>query len=809
MSTLSDALNFLDNGYRIFGLYGEKNGECGCSRPGCLAAYKHPTISNWQVVPEWSEEQLEGFEALGHFNTGYGVLVSGLLVIDVDARNGGTDSYARLVEDLRLDFAASSGLTVLTGSGSGSMHIYYKAPEGVALIQNHKKYPGIDFKSSGFCVGPGSLHASGNRYETLFGSPKEIGVAPDCLVELLKRPDTFRADRDGMQMDITTQEMARMLTFISPSCDRPTWISIGFALHHATGGSAFELWDNWSSGGDTYPGPQELRKQWDHMGKKGSPITLGTLFHYAEQGGWKEEEQADVPDFPEGSWMAELAAGRTVAMMEKAEVIEAEVALYAEENGLDEAEKVKETIKRKLGNRPFDIDDVDLLRPPGFVGEVCKWINGQSRYPRENLAVAGAIQSVGNICGLRYTDDYDGVTANLFTLCVAASSTGKEAVLNAVGTLHRTAGVARAVVGSIKSEQEIIRNLIDNQAAYYVIDEFGIILKTITTSKEAYHTGVVGTMMAAYSKADSFLQLNGDTKREVRKILVNEQKTVRKMISENEGDRDQLQRREANLDRAIKSIDNGLERPYLSMLGFTTPVTFESLVTPEQATNGFIGRSIIVTEKDTNPRAKPDFKKAKMSARMEATLMSLYAGLSYDPDDYRVENYDEREEIPTTAEAKRMLDDVYEWGWQLAESHKEKTGLESIPRRAREMVSKLSLILAAAGRIRTAEHVRWAFAFIERDIREKCALAYANELEQTAGDEGVNQAIRARIMTVIDDKHGESQAVLINRCKKWSRAQVITVINMMVDKGQLVKRESIHARNGTKVEKYHRPETEE
>lgn len=766
------AFDFMEAGHRIFGLYGGQDGKCGCGNPDCKAAFKHPLASNWQFTPEWSEEQTETYTELGHYRTGYGVLVKGLLVVDVDARNGGVDSLVRLIQALGgLDLARNAGLTVATGSGQGSMHIYYRAPEGVSLVQSHPNFKGIDFKSSGFVVGPGSMHASGNTYEILNGAPDEIGEAPAELLEILKRPDAFRAECNGSTMDVTEQDLAGMLAHVDPDSEREIWIKCGMALHHATSGTGFELWNSWSSNGAKYPGAPNLRNQWDRFGKSANPVTLGTLIHHAEMGGWVEsvtftptgifdEPQTEAPDI---------------------------------------ADDVKAVDKKRTDGHPFHVDGVDLLRPPGFVGDVCKWINEQSRYPRENLAVAAALVSMSNVVGLRYTDDVDGVTANLFAMCVAGSATGKEAIMQAINTIHQAAGIQRATVGSIKSEQEIIRNLIDNQAANYVIDEFGILLKTITTSKEAYHSGVIGALMNAYSKADSFMPLTGDTKRDVRKTLVQELKSARKAISENEDPNGSLARRLPNLERAILSIDNGLEKPYLTLIGFTTPVTFDSLVTPEQATNGFIGRSIIVTEKETNPRAKPGFKKTGMGDRLRLAICGLYDGGYYDNDQHRVEYYGERVQVRTEHEARDMLDQVYEWGHNKAEMHKEKTGLEAIPRRAREMVSKISLILSAASGIRTAEHVRWAYAFVERDIREKTMLAYANEREE--GDP--SGAVRAKIMGMVDKEHGETKGVIVNRCRKWPKERVDEVIRAMLEAKMLVMVEDKNPTNGKAVERYY------
>ena len=112
---------FWEAGYRVFGLYGvTPEGKCECGHPECIALYKHPRVSNWQHTPVWSEEQMETMELLGHFKTGYGVVMRGMLGIDVDARNGGVASWAKLVDDF--PEVAGSEFVVETGSGGGSKH---------------------------------------------------------------------------------------------------------------------------------------------------------------------------------------------------------------------------------------------------------------------------------------------------------------------------------------------------------------------------------------------------------------------------------------------------------------------------------------------------------------------------------------------------------------------------------------------------------------------------------------------------------------------------------------------------------------
>jgi putative DNA primase/helicase len=88
--------------------------------------------------------------------------VSGLIVFDVDPRNGGDDSLARL--------EAEHGPlpdTVRSETGGGGEHVYFVTP--ATRIKNHADGKllgqGVDVKADGgFVVAPPSLHVSGDRY---------------------------------------------------------------------------------------------------------------------------------------------------------------------------------------------------------------------------------------------------------------------------------------------------------------------------------------------------------------------------------------------------------------------------------------------------------------------------------------------------------------------------------------------------------------------------------------------------------------------------------------------------------------------
>lgn len=753
--------SFWEAGHRVFGLHGiTPDGDCACGDPTCKAVLKHPLVSNWQHTPHWSEEQLDVMEEVGQFATGYGVLLRGFLVIDVDARNGGLASMQKLLEVI--PELAGAGLIVNTGSGGGSKHYYFKVSEGMALCVKLNEYPGVDFKSgAAYVVGPGSLHASGNRYEVAVGHPDDIDDAPEALLALIRKPERHRAELGNLTVDVSHEDLADMVRYVADVDDYETWVRVGMALHHASGGTALDVWDQWSQGSAKYK-PEEMPRKWHSFGKSANPVTLGTLAHYAEQGGWKQPVtfRPDVEfDFP-----------------------------VVEENSVD----------------LLDTRGVDLLRPPGLVGRIAEWINSRGRRPREHLSAMAAIYVMGNIAGLRYTDDMDRATTNLFVFNVAGSGSGKEAIVQAILEIMVACNLAPATHGTIKSEQEITRNLTRNQAAFYLVDEIGFLLQKIKSAQKrggaVYMEGIVGLLMSAYSKADGRLPISGDMREEIRRELQRDLAKVEKQIDE-VGDKPYLAARHEAIVHMMSTIDQGLDRPFLSLIGFTTGKNFDELVDYEAAANGFIGRSILCIEPETAPETRIYHKKTDLPEDLKITLQQIAMGGSFDmmlPVNHRVEYYGDRIVVPTEAKAEELLISIIHYFDRQAQEHKERSGLEALMMRGYEQVTKISLTLAVAEGIRTVEHVRYAFALIKRDLDRKMRLVTANDREVDAPA----LALKMRLSLIISSETGETLGVIVNRLKKFKKEDIEACLTKMVERGEVIAEESIHRFNKKKIVRY-------
>lgn len=605
------------------------------------------------------------------------------------------------------------------------------------------------------------MHASGARYEAVTGTPYDIDAAPVGLLELLRRPALSRVKVDGQVIDLSADELTELVMSVPNDADtgHETYIRVGMGIHHVTQGApdGLELWRTWAAQSSRYNkgGSSRIEARWHSFGKSANPVTIATLMHYAEQSGWR----APVTFNPETTFQIDLD--------------------------------------------PLDTSGVDLLRPPGFVGEVAQWINSRSLFPRESLAVAAALMAVSNAAGMRYRDPLDDSAFNLFCFGVADSSTGKEAILQAHNELLKAAGISAALVGGIKSEQEIYRNLIRHQAAYYSIDELGEHFAKITSAQKrggaVYLEGVIGTLMNIYSKANSFVAVTGDLKEEIKQSLSQERVRLQKAIDANEDKNGKLQARLDRIDASLSTIDMGIESPFLSIFGLTTPEKFNSLMDFDLVANGFMGRALIFQELERNPRIKPRAARGRTAVpdKIKYTLAGLYAPGRADmlTAGDRVERVGDKSEIQTSADAVEALDAVSEEFWRLSAVHAESTGLHAIPRRGYELTAKVSAVLAIPSGLRTVEHVRWSYALVRRDIESKMKLAYSN----SAADKG--DALMARILSLVSTEHGESLAVLANQCRAYKKEQVKQAVDLLVAGGRLLSVDCQGAR-GPRVTKY-------
>jgi Bifunctional DNA primase/polymerase, N-terminal len=164
-----------------------------CGRPG-----KHPLIESGFYGATRDEAIIRGWwskwpEANIGIPTGR---MSNLFVLDVDPRNGGSKSLAKL----RGQFGELPE-TPTCQTGSGGWHYYFQYPRAMRIRGKRKDYPGLDFKGDGgYVVAPPSRHASGRVYQWLVDwRIVPLAPVPDWLLELIRKDEAPKGRSRGSE----------------------------------------------------------------------------------------------------------------------------------------------------------------------------------------------------------------------------------------------------------------------------------------------------------------------------------------------------------------------------------------------------------------------------------------------------------------------------------------------------------------------------------------------------------------------------------------------------------------------------------
>ncbi|SMF39957.1 phage/plasmid primase, P4 family [Pseudogulbenkiania subflava] len=265
---------------------------------------KVPLIGEWQnkasCDPQMVRQWWQQFPKAG---IGVHCGLSGVTVIDVDPRNGGHDALAE--QENERGWLPDYGCAIARTGGDG-WHYVFRAHDGQRLPG--KLGLGIDLLHGDrfFIVEP-STHPSGKQYRW------ERGFSPLDIPELPPLPDEWAAQatpvypishsrdlEDALSLldprEPETPEKVEIvrsaLEAISPDCGRDTYLRVLMALQ-STG------WDDWKqmaeewADGSMCGQPCSLFNEQDFTRdceglKVDGGVSLGTLFQYAKQAGWKD-----------------------------------------------------------------------------------------------------------------------------------------------------------------------------------------------------------------------------------------------------------------------------------------------------------------------------------------------------------------------------------------------------------------------------------------------------------------------------------------------------------------------------------------
>jgi hypothetical protein len=187
-STVLTALAFARHGHPVFPLWWpvEHNGQrvCACGRLCGKEAAKHPVARyapNGHLSASTETGIVKLWWGLRVPDANLGVRTEKLVVVDIDPRDGGDESWSALEREHEIP------PTWRALTGGGGEHIIFAAPDGVEISNVVAKVmkdpplgPGVDVRArGGYIVAPPSRHISGRSYTwSVDHHPADVPLAP-------------------------------------------------------------------------------------------------------------------------------------------------------------------------------------------------------------------------------------------------------------------------------------------------------------------------------------------------------------------------------------------------------------------------------------------------------------------------------------------------------------------------------------------------------------------------------------------------------------------------------------------------------
>ena len=221
-------------------------------------------------------------------NIGVALAQSGLVAIDVDPRNGGTETFEQLQAE-----HGSLRSEVMAFTGGGGEHHVFLVPPGAQLNLPGTLGPGVDLKANGYIVVEPSLHPSGKAYGWEASSNPLDGVVPSPLPDWLRslrvRLETPKGAAPDKPVDPQQARDVREALYVLDADDYQQWVQAGMALHATGWGhAAYAIWCAWAQQSDKFDSAVS-RKKWASFTdpeERGNGVSVAWIFAEAQRRGW-------------------------------------------------------------------------------------------------------------------------------------------------------------------------------------------------------------------------------------------------------------------------------------------------------------------------------------------------------------------------------------------------------------------------------------------------------------------------------------------------------------------------------------------
>jgi hypothetical protein len=433
------------------------------------------------------------------------------------------------------------------------------------------------------------------------------------------------------------------------------WVRVGMAVHHQLGPEkGWPIFDGWSKKRGNY-NKKGNWAQWRNFKRNHpNPRTLRSLIKEFRERQNRVEYEEVV------RWFEEMDA---------------------------EDDLIGDVPETKADADPFAKIPKHLLSIPGKLQHVVDYYNATAIMPQPQFAVQTALAIGSVVLGRNYTTDQNNYTS-LYFVCVGETGCGKEHARRVIMKVLKEADRFEFVgPREYTSEAAIAGELSFRPRHITIIDELGRYLSANRKAGNALYEQAQSFLMSLFGEADGTVSPKAYSPHGMSKQQVEEMR---------------------------KSL---IERPALSIMGMSAPTHFYGALGLNDVNDGFLNRFIIVqTPVDEQLSRKDiDFNTPVPEELIEWIQRMSYASADeddFDPIDYAT-SAPEPVLVPFTDRARELTDEIEVELFKRSREMK-KFGLQNLFRRTREIIMRVSLIVALScesDRVKR-KHVEWARDYV-------------------------------------------------------------------------------------------------
>lgn len=373
---------------------------------------------------------------------------------------------------------------------------------------------------------------------------------------------------------------------------------------------------------------------------------------------------------------------------------------------------------RETGGRPAGSDGPDTIPwPPGFAGEVARFMHRTSYCPIAEVSITAALGLLAGVCGRAYRTP-SGKDLALYMILVAKSGVGKDHLHEAIPMMLKLADRPMALsfcrAQDFVSGEALHKEVLLLPGFLYLQGEFGRKLKRMSNPQDTPMQSFRTTMLNAFGKQYM------------------------------EGKR---------YSRAEDSI-LGVEWPALSFLGETTPGTFLECLTEEMMADGFLSRFLVISYGGPRPMPNRDRDHA-----LQADALQYWCDLVDHALKYQLAIFTHQAMVVRQDQTAAAILDTFEIDCINSVNATEQETERQVWSRAHLKAVKVASLLAVADHYLnptiSVQHAQWAISLVRRDVE-------VFQSRHRSGDVGLGDDARVKKLASILQEYLRARTVPVS-----------------------------------------------